>query len=261
MRKILKSALLDIREGVRLRHLWIALASEDITDQHRRTRLGPAWVLVNYLIYMATFYVIFGDSSGIPNFIAYMALGMLVFQFSSEIITQGTSLYIREESFIAGTPLPLSVYVLRLTTESLIRSSYSIQGCLAILLIAGMPITLTWLWSIVGIALLLVIVPPLIVVLATLGAFFPDAQFVVSNVMRVAMFLTPLFWSSASGLRGQLYLWNPLTHFIEIVRLPITQGVVPVHSLAVCLCIGLVAWTLAILLLGRFRKKIVFLLS
>lgn len=261
MRKILKSAFSDIRGGVRLRHLWIALASEDITDQHRRTRLGPAWVLVNYLIYIGTFYVIFGENPGIPNFTVYMALGMLVFQFVTEIITQGTSLYIREESFIAGTPLPLSVYVLRLTMQSLIRSSYSIQGCLAILLIAGMPITLSWLWSVVGIALLLVIVPPLIVVLATLGAVFPDAQFIVGNMMRVAMFLTPLFWRSASGLRGKLYTWNPLTHFIEVVRMPIVEGVVPVHSQIVCLGIAGVLWIVAIFLLGRFRKKIVFLLS
>lgn len=261
MLKILKLAFSDIRQGVRLRHLWTALASEDITDQHRRTRLGPAWLLINYLVYVGTFIVIFGEHSPIPNFIAYASLGLLVFQFLMEVINMGVSLYIREESFIAGTPLPMSVYVLRLTMQSLIRSGYSTFGCLAILLIVGTPVTLGWLWAFLGLALLLVVTPALIVVLGTLGAFFPDSQFIVSNLMRVAIFLTPIFWHAIDGVRGKLAVFNPLTHFINVIRSPILGEAFPFHSLWICLAIAAVAWTLAVFLLGKFHKKIVFLLA
>ena len=41
MLQTLESARSDIRAAFRLRHVWIALASEDIGDQHRRTALGP----------------------------------------------------------------------------------------------------------------------------------------------------------------------------------------------------------------------------
>jgi len=261
MRKIVRSAFQDIREGIGLRHLWIALASEDIGDQHRQTSLGPAWVLVNYLIYIGTFILIFGENSTLHNFIAYTSVGLFVFLFLQEVVSLGVSLYVREESFIAGTPLPMSVYVLRLTTQTLIRSGYTVQGCLAILLISGTPIGWSWLLSLVGVALILVTTPALIVVLATLGAFFPDAQFVVGNFMRVSMFLTPIFWHGTSGIRGQIYIWNPMTHFVDVVRSPIVDGVLPLHSVAVCIAIAAITWALAIFLLGRFRKKIVFLLT
>ena len=51
------------------------------------------------------------------------------------------SLFAREESFIKGTTLPLTVYVMRLAMQSVIRAGYALVGCLAILLLSGTPLT------------------------------------------------------------------------------------------------------------------------
>jgi lipopolysaccharide transport system permease protein len=80
--------------------------------------------------------------------------------------------------------------------------------------------------------------------------------------MRVGMFLTPVFWvyDGAGGVRGAFYHWNPFTYFLEIVRAPILTGEPPIFALALCLTIALGLWTLALLLLGRFRRELVFVL-
>lgn len=261
MENLVSSALSDMRAGLRMRPVWIALASEDIGDQHRRTTLGPLWLLINYLIFAGTFVVIFGQG-GEPGYAAYVSIGLLVFLFLSEALTQSVSLFTREESFINGTILPLSVYVLRLSMQTVIRAGYAAVGCLGILLVNGTPVNAAWLWAVLSILLILLTLPAAILVVGVAGALFPDLRFIVANLMRLGMFLTPIFWvhSGEGGIRGLFYDWNPFTYFLEIVRIPILTGQMPWRALMVCVVIGICLWAGALLLLGKYRKQIVFLL-
>ncbi|MCB1385680.1 MAG: ABC transporter permease [Nitratireductor sp.] len=252
----------DLAEALRRRNVWYALAMEDIADQYKRTLLGPFWLLVNYLAFAGTFVVIFGHNAAIHDFAAYVAVGLFVWLYLSEVILQSSALFLREENFIKGLTLPLSVYVLRLTAQSLIRAGFAMAGCVAILLIAGTLPTLAWLWSLVAIALIVVATPAAIINFAVCGAYFPDLQFIVTNAMRIGLFLTPIFWADngGGGLRSAVYLWNPFTYFLEAVRDPIYSGTLPFHAFAVVSLIAAMLWLSALLLLGATRRKIVFVL-
>ena len=246
-----------------MRRVWYALAGEDIGDQHRRTALGPLWLLINYLAFAGTFIFVFGrGDSSMPNYPAYVATGLLIWFYMMEVITQSVSLFVREENFIKGTKLPLTVYVMRLCMQGVIRASYAGAGCLAILIIGGTDISFAWGWSGLAIVLILAITPAVIIIFAFLGAYFPDSQFIISNVMRIGMFLTPVFWvhDGARGVRHLFYWWNPFTYFLEIVRAPILSGHAPINALLFCTTVGLLAWALAIVLLGRLRRQVVFVL-
>ncbi len=229
-------ALEDLKAGFRMRRVWIALASEDIGDQHRRTMLGPLWLLVNYLMFAGTFIFLFRRGSGIPEYPAYVATGLLVWFFMMETIIKAVSLFVREEAFIKGTTLPLSVYVMRLALQSTIRAGYALVGCMVLLAFSGVSVSFGWAWTLIGIVVVLLATPAVIVIFAFLGAFFPDSQFFVNNLMRVGMFLTPVFWTHGNegGVRRALYYWNPFTYFLDLVREPILTATFPVRSLAVC---------------------------
>ena len=261
MARVLDGAAEDIGAALRMRKVWIALAAEDVGDQHRRTTLGPLWLLINYLAFAGTFIFVFGHGTGTLNYPAYVATGLLVWLFISETITQSISLFVREESFIKGTKLPLSAYVLRLAMQSTIRIGYAAVGCLAILFLSGAVPTAAWLWSALALALIVATAPAAIAVAAFAGAYFPDLQFVVSNLMRLGMFLTPVFWvhTGGGGARSAFYHYNPFTYFLEIVRIPIVSGDVPVRSLLLCAALSLLLWALAVVLIGKYRKKVVFL--
>lgn len=258
MLKILSNALTDIVGGYEQRRVWITLATEDIFDQHRRTTLGPLWLLINYFAFAATFIFIFTPAPLDPLHAIYIGVGLLVWTYINDTVTQAVSLFEREEGFIKGTTLPLSVYVMRLTLQNLIRAAYALVGCVVILLLAGVTITSAWVWSGLGVALVLIASPAVIAVFAFLGVFFPDSQFIVANLMRVAMFATPVFWGNADGdaLRTALYYWNPFTYFLAVVREPIVDGTAPLNSFGVCLIITLAMWAAAVLLLGTFRRQV-----
>ena len=258
----INKALADLRASISLRRVWIALAREDIGDQHRRTALGPLWLLLNYLAFAGVFIFIFQRGAGIPNYVPYAATGLLVWFYIMETITNSVKLFYREEGMIKGTILPLPVYVMRLTMQSVFRSSYALVGCMIILIADNVPFSLGSLWAIVGIALIFLVTPAFVMVFAFVGTIFPDSQYVVSSLMRIGMFLTPVFWmnEATGGIRHIFYYWNPFTYFLEIVRIPIMTGSLPLRSLILCACVGVLGWIAAILLLGRFRKRIVFVL-
>jgi lipopolysaccharide transport system permease protein len=263
MFQTINGALADIRAGFQMRRVWVALAHEDIGDQHRRTALGPLWLLINYFAFAGTFIFVFhrGDA-GAANYAGYVAAGLLVWFYIMETITQSVSLFAREEALIKGTTLPLSVYVMRLAMQSVIRGTYALFGCIVILVISGVALSTGWAWSVLGILIILATTPAAIILFAFAGAFFPDIQFIVSNFMRIGMFLTPVFWTyeGSGGVRHVFYYWNPFTYFLEIVRVPILSGNLPIRSLLFCTAAGFCLWAVALLLLGRFRKQVVFVL-
>lgn len=259
---IYNSARLDLMETLELRRVWVALASEDISDAHKRTTLGPVWLLINYLAFVAAFAFVVLSTDNNPGFISYMAIGLLVWLYVSDVITNATNLFTKEESFIKGTSLPLSLYIMRLFMQTCIRSVYSLAGCIAIVLFLGVGLNAGWFLAVVSIILLLLTAPAVITVFAFLGVFFPDAKYLVQNAMRVGMFLTPIFWTyEGSGkIRHIFYAWNPFTYFLDIIRMPVINGFIPINSLFICIVMSVVMWCLALFLLGKFRKEVVFLL-
>jgi len=258
---ILNSAFDDISKGWKLRTLWIALATEDIGEQHRRTALGPLWLLLNYLLFVGTFLIVFGHNSSVPHFAAYVSIGLLIYLYIQELTLQAMSLFLREESLIAGTALPLSVYVLRLTAQSLIRVAYALTGCVILVAVTGIVWSGSSIVALLGLLNLVVATPAVIIVLAFVGAYFPDGQFIISNLMRLMMFLTPIFWTrGANQMVDALYHWNPLTHYIEAIRAPFISGTASATSVWTSITITLSFWMMAIYFLGRYRKRIVFLL-
>jgi lipopolysaccharide transport system permease protein len=259
MLALIDGALADIRTGLRMRRVWMALAQEDIGDSHKRTRLGPIWLLLNYLLFVITLLFIFGEPRS--NYPIYVAFGLLAWNFISETVMQSVQLFFTEQAFIKGTVLPLFVYVMRQTMRTTIRAGYGLIGAIMIIVFFGHPPASAWLYALPAAVLLILTAPAVSIILAILGTLMPDVNFFIMNFMRLAFFLTPVFWYPAKNdFRQALYDWNPMTHYIDIFRNPIVDGVVPVHSWQVTLAASILLWVVAVLLLGVYRRKIVFLL-
>jgi ABC-type polysaccharide/polyol phosphate export permease len=259
MFETMKGGLSDIRAGLGRRSVWLALAREDIGDSHKRTRLGPAWLLLNYLLFIATLLFVFSNHQA--NYVVYLACGLLAWNFISETIMQSVSLFFTEEPFIKGTVLPLFVYVMRHTMRVAIRASYALTGAIAIVLVVNGGVSIGWLYAVPGMIWLLLTAPAVAIILGILGVLMPDINFFVQNFMRLAFFLTPVFWYPTSGgPRSILYHWNPMTHYIDIFRSPIMSDILPLHSWAICLATTVLLWVAALAMLGLYRKRLVFFL-
>jgi ABC-type polysaccharide/polyol phosphate export permease len=261
MVKWIDNAVADIRAGWRLRAVALAFAAEDVKDIYRRTFLGPLWSVLSFLLFVGSIVLIVGHTSGIPNYTAFVASGLMVYLTMTEVMAESSNLFQREIAFVKGTTLPISIYILRLTTKTVIRSIYPLLAALFLILIDGVLPTTAWFYSALGVLLIILAIPAVATVVSILGVLLPDMHFIVQNILRLAFFLTPVFWDHAGDrIRMLFFYWNPFTHFITIVRSPLLTGDPASHSWVIALAISVVAWILAFLLLGKFRDRIVFLL-
>lgn len=262
MQSVLARAFADIRSALEKRSVWWALASEDVADSHRRTFVGPFWPLLNYLLFCGSILLVLGSGSHPYNFTAFVASGLLVWLFISDVLTTSATLFLREASFIKGTVLPISIYVLRQTSHNMIRSIYALAGAIPLVLYAGITPTPALLTVLPALLLVLATAPAVAIVFGFAGVFFPDFQHIVSNAIRLLFFVTPIFWKhdGTGGLLGFVYQWNPLTHYVDIVRVPVVDGTVPVTSWIIAGVVTACLSATALILLGKYNRKIVFML-
>jgi ABC-type polysaccharide/polyol phosphate export permease len=88
---------------------------------------------------------------------------------------------------------------------------------------------------------------------------FRDIQQLVTSVIQIAMFVTPIFWpidQLAGTVRLLFVHLNPLYHCIEVVRAPLLGAApTPGNYIAVA-AIAALGWTATYALFGRFRERI-----
>lgn len=249
-----------IAEALRLSPVWIALAREDVADQHRRTSLGPIWFLLTYLAFAAIFIFLFSERGRGVNYPAYVAVGLFVWFFIMETISASMALFSQEQGLIKGTRLPLFVFVMRQLVRSVLRLLYTVPGCVLILVLSGQLPEPGWLWSLTAMALILAVTPAVITVCAFVGAYFPDSQFMVTSLMRLLMFVTPVFWvyNGGGGIRQAAHDWSPFSYVLRSVRGPMLGEPVQWIDFAVVGVGGMLLWALALWLLAAGSRNLVF---
>jgi ABC-type polysaccharide/polyol phosphate export permease len=262
MSRTASEAASDVLSGARFWRLWLALALEDIGIKHRGTALGPLWIVVNYVLLSGTFILLFNKGGDPKLYASHAMIGLLIWQFLADLMNSGVKLFHKNATYVSGTKLPMSFYVYNCLALCVMRSLYALIGCVLLFVFFGSSLILFIPAAIGSFLIILLIAPAAIIILAFTGAFYSDTQFLVTNFTRIAMFLTPVFWmhEGAHGVRGLLYYWNPFTHFIEIVRVPLMYGVYPWDSLLICIGVGLIAWFLAAIIFVRLRRQVVFVI-
>ena len=255
------SVIREVVESLRRWPLWTALAWEDIHDRYRRTVLGILWVTLSFALFCGVKILIFGTlARASPDFFsAYVVVGFLCWQFISPVVTDGCNVFIVSRGLIRGASLPLPVFILQSITRVAILTAFNAVAGFLILLFIGWPRSPVALAAVAAIPIYLATATAVQLILGTATASLRDLAPVVSTVMRVMFFLTPIIWIPAElGSIGNIAWFNPITHYIEIVRAPIVYGEVPEASWIIVLCCTLAFWVVAIAIFGCFRRRIVY---
>lgn len=215
---------IDARELWRYRELLWFLALRDVKVRYKQTFLGAAWAILQPLLTMAVFSVVFGRLAGIPSegvpYPVFAYGGLLPWQLFAFALTQSSS------SLVANQRLITKVYFPRLVVPiaSLLCGLLDFAVALPVLLIMMLAYGLT---PSPALALL-----PLFVLLAVLTAFaaglwlsalnavYRDVQYAVPFLTQFWLFATPVAYP-ASLVPGR-FRWllglNPMAGAVEGFR-------------------------------------------
>jgi len=257
----LRLAVDDIRDGVLSGNIWLTLGWLEVKQRYRRSVLGPFWLTISTGMIISAMGPLYGKLFGQPvgSYFAYLAVSYVIWQLMSQVITDACNAFISAESFIKQVRLPLTVHILRVVWRNLIIFFHNFIIVLFVLAYFRPP--LGWHLLLFPVALLLFVVNAVWVslILALICARFRDIPLIISNLVLVAFFLTPIMWKPE--MLGR-YIWavnlNPFYHFLEIIREPLVGSALNPVSWAAVAGITVAGFAAMLALFSRFRSRVAY---
>ena len=167
--------------------------------------------------------------------------------------------FINAEGYIKQIKLPLTIHVIRVVYKHLLILAHN--SVIIFLVLIFFPPVLNWHILLIFLGILLVALNGIWfgILLGMICARFRDVPQIVTSLIQVSMFLTPIFWTS--DMLGR-HKWaadvNPLYHFMEILRRPLMgQNAAPLSWLFV-LMVTIIGFLLMFLFFQRYRTRIAY---
>jgi len=221
--------------------LW-QFARRDVLGRYRGSLLGVTWSFLTPLLMLAVYSFVFvgvfrASWPGTPKgngveFALQVFAGLLVFNLFAEVANRAPNLIVEQPNLVKKVIFPVELLAWVTVLSGMFHLLISVATLLLVLLIArgGLPVT--------ALALPLVLLPflPMLLgfgwFLSAIGVFVRDVSPVMSMIVSLIMFLSPVFYSVAS-LDPEIQFWmhlNPLTLIIEQVRAVLLLGHWPAWS-------------------------------
>jgi lipopolysaccharide transport system permease protein len=259
----LRAAILgsDFYRGFCAAPLWTLLGWSDIRLRYRRSVLGPFWITLSMTVLIAVLGVIYSRifHTDIRTYMPYLALGFIVWGFISSSINESCGAFQESERIIKQVAIPLSVYVFRVVWRNFIVMLHTIILVVPIWLLFRINPGASALLALPGIVLVLLNQCWLGVVLAIVGTRFRDMPPIISTVMQITIFATPIMWPVSSlGDHHLIVDVNPFYHLIEVIRGPLIGEIPGILSWEVTIIVDIIGVIFAAWLLERTRRKVVY---
>jgi lipopolysaccharide transport system permease protein len=228
---------LELADLWRYRQLIVFLAWRDISVRYKQTVLGIAWVVLQPLLLMVVFTVVFGmaagmSSGGIP-YPLFVYAGLVPWQFFSRALGEVSN------SVVANERLITKVYFPRLAIPLATVLAGALDLVITLILLAVLlvffrtpPSPLVWLLpGFLGLTLMSSLGVGLW--LAALNVQFRDVRYTLPFLTQLLLFTTPIAYSTSalpppwSGLLGL----NPMTAAVEGFRWSLLGAPEPSASL------------------------------
>lgn len=249
----------DIVVGISAWRIWGTLGWHDIRQRYRRSVLGPFWFTLSTAIMVIVLGMLYSSllKQEIKTYLPFLAVGLVVWQYIGSVINEGCSAFIGSAHLIKQIRLPLTIHVCRLVWRNFVILLHSLPVVIVMLIAFGNPIGIEFV--LVPCALLVLMLHGIWmgVVLGVLCARFRDIPPIVTNLVQVAFFFTPVMWMpEILEDRAWVAHYNPFYHLIEIVRAPLLDR--PVHVESWVWSIGLlsVGFMFAQYLMRRARNRV-----
>jgi lipopolysaccharide transport system permease protein len=154
--------------------------------------------------------------------------------------------------------LPLPLFTLRCLFRNGINLAHQVVIIFAVLLWFHIFPGAGVLWALAGLALLVVNLGWLGLMLAMICSRFRDMPQIVSAVLQIVFFLSPIFWiPTPQLLHNPFVAANPFYFAIESVREPLLHGSMPRGPLVYLAVTATLGWVATVLIYNQTRRRVV----
>ncbi len=254
---------LDVAAAFKRHALIALLAWQDIQQRYRRSALGPFWLTISMSVMIGAIGLVFSQVFKVPtqDFLPFLAIGIILWTFISNVILEGCSGFIVAENIIKQLPIPLFVHILRMVWRNVLILGHNIVIFPLVLIAVGKPLGLIALLSIPGFILATINLTWVALILATICARYRDMPQMVGSLIQGTFSLTPIIWmpkTISAHVSGYLLDLNPVYHLLEIMRAPLLGAMPTATNWLVSLAMAVIGTVFSLAFYGNYRRRIAY---
>ncbi|HVV75228.1 MAG TPA: ABC transporter permease [Mycobacteriales bacterium] len=253
-----------IRRTWQARSLCVILARKDFYVRYRRAVFGIAWTVLLPGLQAVVLSVVMSRIArfGVPHYAVYIFSGTVLWTYLSSAIGIGGTSIVDNASLSSKSYFPRAV----LPLAACISGAYAfLAGLLVLVAVAAIDGAYPdqhLLLAIPAVVLMGLFSATLTLVFAALHVYFRDVKYVISALMLLWFYVTPLFYplSRLHGWSHTLVTLNPATGPILMMHASILGGHVPGISVVATLVAVVILGVAALLLHSRLDRNFADLL-
>jgi len=216
---------LKLGELWQYRELLVFLVWRDTKVRYKQASLGIAWAVIQPLMTMVIFSVIFGELAKLPSenipypLFSYAAL--LPWQLFSGALTRSGSSLVGNATLLTKVYFPRLIIPLSTTIGGLVDFSISFLVLLGLMLFYGMAPTWAIFWLPLLVVFTLVTALSVGLWLSALNVEYRDVQHIIPFIIQAWMYASPVAYSAElipSGPWRFVYGLNPVAGIIQSFR-------------------------------------------
>ncbi len=215
---------ISLREIVQYRDLFYFLVWRDIKVLYAQTILGFAWAILNPMVQIVLFTVIFGKVAGVPTdgvpYLLFSTVAIIPWTYMSEAMIQSSQSLVTEQHMLGKVYFPRYIFPLTPVISKLVDFGISLLLLLAVLLYYGVTPTWNLLFLPIFVVFMMLIPAGIGLWLSSLAIRFRDVKFAMSFIIRLLIYTAPVLYSASSIPEPYrlLYSLNPIVGVIEGYR-------------------------------------------
>jgi ABC-2 type transport system permease protein len=254
-------ALDDLVGGLKLWELWSTLGWHDIRQRYRRSVVGPFWLTLSMGLMVAGLAYLYSGllNQDVNTYLPFVATGLVIFNLISTLASEGSTIFIQSAPLILQLRAPLSIYIYQMLWRNLLIFVHNISIYVIVLMFVNVDIGWNCLLALPGLFLVVLEGLWVSITLGGLSARFRDVPPIITSVMQIAFFLTPVFWTASSLPGRALFVdLNPFYYMVEIIRMPLLGQTPSLRMWLVVIGLNCVSALVAIVFYARYRARIAY---
>jgi lipopolysaccharide transport system permease protein len=249
----------DLKDSIASWRLWTLLGWLEVRQRYARSRLGPFWLTISMGVMIGSIGIVYGTLFGqkMADYLPFLAVSLVLWGSFSQIVNEGSNAYISSGHYIRQAATPKLIFVLQVVWRNLVVLCHNFLIVVLLFAWFGVKSWATLPLFIPAFLLFLLNAMWIAMVVGLLSARFRDLPQIVSALMQVAFYITPILYRPNALNRFSFVVeLNPLAYLIDIVRAPLIGQVPSALTWAVVGGMLIAGWAVSLTLTNRYLKRI-----
>ena len=231
-----------LTEVWRRREFTVTVPLGELKAQNQDTALGQLWHLLNPLLLIGIYYVIFGvlldveERGGVEAYLPFLIVGVITFNYTRSSVETGARMILKNRKLVRSINFPRAILPMSAMVSETLAHLYAIPVMLVLLLVIDGGPSVSWRW--------LLLVPVLLVhaafnlglgmIVARASFHFRDVRQFLPYALRLYLYGSGVIIPINAALIPQdaprtLLQLNPMYAIIEMTRETLLGGPIRPH--------------------------------